>query len=148
MHREGGSRRCIEALPCARSPTNHPPNLPPPHPCQYHLCQCYLCQCHLCQYHLRKQPSPAILPTKEGEGMRLGGRRGLHAGGATRRHPRRATSTAGGVRWTVTWREIQRIYDGGWGPSAESDDSKTKQVKCCLGLQHCLHWLHLGAYFT
>jgi hypothetical protein len=32
---------------------------------------------------------------------------------------------------------------GGWDPSAVSDDSKSEQVKQCMDLVHCLHWLHL-----
>jgi hypothetical protein len=39
---------------------------------------------------------------------------------------------------------IQRIYDGGWDPSGESDNNnKSEQVKQCMDLRHCLHWLHL-----
>jgi hypothetical protein len=30
-----------------------------------------------------------------------------------------------------------------WNPSAQSDDSKSEQVKHCIHLQHSLHWLHL-----
>jgi hypothetical protein len=44
------------------------------------------------------------------------------------------------------WRGgIQRIYDGGWDPSGESDNSKSEQVKQCMDLEHCLHCLHLEA---
>jgi hypothetical protein len=32
---------------------------------------------------------------------------------------------------------------GGWDPSAESDNSKSEQVKHCMDLEHCMHWLHL-----
>jgi hypothetical protein len=32
---------------------------------------------------------------------------------------------------------------GGWGPSGGSDISKSEQVKQCMNLDHCLHWLHL-----
>jgi hypothetical protein len=38
---------------------------------------------------------------------------------------------------------IQRIYDGGWDPSAQSGDSKSEQVIQCVDLEHCPHWLHL-----
>jgi hypothetical protein len=39
---------------------------------------------------------------------------------------------------------IQRIYDGGWDPSAQIDNSKPEQVKHCMDLDHhCLHWLRL-----
>jgi hypothetical protein len=38
---------------------------------------------------------------------------------------------------------IQRIYDSGWDPRAESNGSKSEQVRQCMDLQHCLHWLHL-----
>jgi hypothetical protein len=38
---------------------------------------------------------------------------------------------------------IQRIYDGGWDPSAQSGGSKSEQVKKCMDLEHCPHWLHL-----
>jgi hypothetical protein len=31
----------------------------------------------------------------------------------------------------------------GWVPSGESDSSKSEQVKECMDLEHCLHWLHL-----
>jgi hypothetical protein len=41
---------------------------------------------------------------------------------------------------------IQRIYDGGWDPSGESDNSKSEQAKQCMDLQHCLHWLSLGPH--
>jgi hypothetical protein len=27
---------------------------------------------------------------------------------------------------------IQRIYDGGWDPSAQRDDSKSEQVRQCM----------------
>jgi hypothetical protein len=40
---------------------------------------------------------------------------------------------------------IQRIYDGGWDPSAQRDDSKSEQVRQCMDLRHCLHWLHAVA---
>jgi hypothetical protein len=33
----------------------------------------------------------------------------------------------------------------GWGPRAQSDDSKSEQVRQCMDLQHCLHWLHAVA---
>jgi hypothetical protein len=49
---------------------------------------------------------------------------------------RRLSSLVGG---------IQRIYDGGWDPSAESDGSKSEQVKQCMDLAHFIHWLHLKA---
>jgi hypothetical protein len=32
---------------------------------------------------------------------------------------------------------------GGWDPSGESDNSKSEQVKQCMGLEHYLHCLHL-----
>jgi hypothetical protein len=41
---------------------------------------------------------------------------------------------------------IQRTYDGGWDPSAQSGGSKSEQVKHCMGLvhyRHCLYCLHL-----
>jgi hypothetical protein len=38
---------------------------------------------------------------------------------------------------------IQRIYDGGYVPRGESDNSKSEQVKHCMDLEHCRHWLHL-----
>jgi hypothetical protein len=38
---------------------------------------------------------------------------------------------------------IQRIYDGGWNPSAASDGSKSEQVMRCMDPKHCVHWLHL-----
>jgi hypothetical protein len=31
----------------------------------------------------------------------------------------------------------------GWDPSAHSGESKPKQVRQCMALEHCLHWLHL-----
>jgi hypothetical protein len=34
---------------------------------------------------------------------------------------------------------IQRIYDGGWDPSEESEESKSEQVMHCMDPQHCLH---------
>jgi hypothetical protein len=37
---------------------------------------------------------------------------------------------------------IQWLYDGGWDPSGESDGSKSEQVKQCMDLEQCLHWLH------
>jgi hypothetical protein len=33
---------------------------------------------------------------------------------------------------------IQRIYDGGWDPRAESGRSKSEQVKHCVDREHCL----------
>jgi hypothetical protein len=38
---------------------------------------------------------------------------------------------------------IQPIYDDGWDPGAQSDDSKSEQVTQCMNLEHCLHRLHL-----
>jgi hypothetical protein len=38
---------------------------------------------------------------------------------------------------------IQRIYDSGWDPSAQSDDSRSEQVKRCMDLKHCVSFLHL-----
>jgi hypothetical protein len=32
---------------------------------------------------------------------------------------------------------------GGWDPIAQSEGSKSEQVKQCMNLQHCLHQLHL-----
>jgi hypothetical protein len=37
---------------------------------------------------------------------------------------------------------IQRMYCG-WDPSAQSGGSKSEQVKHCMDLEHCVHWLHL-----
>jgi hypothetical protein len=38
--------------------------------------------------------------------------------------------------------EIQRIYDGGWNPSAASDDGKSEKVRHWMNLERCVHWLH------
>jgi hypothetical protein len=32
---------------------------------------------------------------------------------------------------------------GGWDPSVQSGGSMSEQVKKCINLEHCLHWLHL-----
>jgi hypothetical protein len=32
---------------------------------------------------------------------------------------------------------------GGWVRSRESDSSRSEQVKQCMDLQHCPHWLNL-----
>jgi hypothetical protein len=36
---------------------------------------------------------------------------------------------------------MRRPY--GWDPSAHSGESKPEQVRQCMALEHCLHWLHL-----
>ena len=36
------------------------------------------------------------------------------------------------------------VWYGGWDPCAQSDGSKSEQVRQCMDLQHSLHWLHLG----
>jgi hypothetical protein len=51
---------------------------------------------------------------------------------------------------------IQRICDGRWDPSAESDNSKSKQATDCMDLEHCRHGPYLepttrttiGAHYT
>jgi hypothetical protein len=47
---------------------------------------------------------------------------------------------------------IQRIYDGRWDPSKESEENKSEQVRQCMDLQHCLHtgytWSPLTSTFA
>jgi hypothetical protein len=39
--------------------------------------------------------------------------------------------------------DVCRAPACGWNPSAHSGESKTEQVRQCMALEHCLHWLHL-----
>jgi hypothetical protein len=32
---------------------------------------------------------------------------------------------------------------GRWDPSEENEENKSEQVRQCMDLEHCLHWLHL-----
>ena len=39
---------------------------------------------------------------------------------------------------------MRGVYER-WDPSAQSDSNKSEQVKQCMDLKHCLHWLHAVA---
>jgi hypothetical protein len=42
-----------------------------------------------------------------------------------------------------TPRRRGQCMTGGWDPSAQSEGSKSEQVRQRMDLEHCLHWLHL-----
>jgi hypothetical protein len=48
-----------------------------------------------------------------------------------------------GIRDNKCTGQFIRDLCSGWDPSAESDNSKSEQVKNCMDLEHCLHLLHL-----
>jgi hypothetical protein len=37
------------------------------------------------------------------------------------------------------------VWYGGWDPSEQNEENKSEQVRQCMDLEHCLHWLHAVA---